>query len=216
MPHQREWGGGGGGGSLPSSKNRSPVREWWHKNLREHGRYPCYAIILVLPSDTEAVNYLKEFGHELHLISGEKCLIITLNQTQFSIPAFPAFDETIWEKAMNEHVLSGYSARVAQLLDISFDRFPCLVIFEDIRSSNHVVVTLKDMTAKEISEKLRAIFSVVQEAINDGENPLSAIDRHRNQESFLRAGQTIVGHISNLAGKTFEKAMEAWVKATIE
>ena len=212
-PRKLHWDGGGGGGGLPSSKTRSSVREWWHKNLREHGRYPCYAIILVLPSDTEAVKYLDDFGHELHLISGDTCLILTLNQTQFSVPAF---DETIWEKAVNEHVASGYSARVAQLLDISFDRFPCMVIFEDIRSSEHVVITLKDMPAKEVSEKLRVIFSLIQTAVEDGENPLSTIDRHRNQESFLSAGQTIVGHVQNFIGKTFEKTMEAWIKATIK
>ena len=156
MPKNRDWDGGGGGGGLPRSESRTSVRAWWHKHLREHGRYPCYALILVFPSDAEAVKYLSEFGYELYLISGTSCLIVTLNETQFSVPAF---DQTIWERAIDEHVSSGHSARVANLLDIGFDRFPCLVLFDDIRSSNHMIVTLKDMTAQEISEKLRAILS---------------------------------------------------------
>jgi hypothetical protein len=213
MPQSRDWDGGGGGGGLPHSESRTSVREWWHKNLRVHGRYPCYALILVFPSDTEAVRYLSEFGYELHLISGTNCLIVTLNQTQFSIPSF---DQTIWERAIDEHVSSGYSARVARLLDIGFDRFPCLVIFRDVRSSDHIVVTLKDMTANEISEKLRAIFSVIQGAVSQREDPLAAIESHRNNEALVIKGKAIIGELRGFAGKTFEAAMAAWMKAIVK
>jgi hypothetical protein len=213
MTKHREWDGGGGGGGLPRSESRPSVRAWWHKNLREHGRYPCYALILVFPSDTEAVRYLSEFGYELHLMSGANCLIVTLNQTQFSVPAF---EQTTWEKAIGEHVSSGHSATVARLLDIGFDMFPCLVIFKDIRSSNHLVVTLKDMTAQEISEKLRAIFSVIQEASSRSEDPLAALESRRNNEALVSKGQAIVGGLRGFAGKTLEAAMEAWMKAIIK
>ena len=72
------------------------------------------------------------------------------------------------------------------------------------------------MTAQEISEKLRLVFSVIQEAVSNRESPLIALENYRNQESLRSSGQTIVSQVRSIAGKTFETAVEALVKAAIE
>src|ERR1051325_2501992 len=50
------------------------TRALWHYILKSHGKYSCYAVFLLLPSDVEAIRYFKEFGKELDMISGKECL----------------------------------------------------------------------------------------------------------------------------------------------
>lgn len=197
---------------FPSFPERSSLRLWWHDILRHHGRYSCYAIFLLLPSDKAAMHYLTNFGRELHLISGNSCLVIALSEARSK--RFD-FDDKVWDVAVREQVSEGYSIRIAQLFGIDLLKFPCLVVFEDIRSSKHVVVTLKDMSVAEIADKMREVFSVIQEAITTKVNPLEMLEAHRNNLSFRKAGQTIVSELRSLAGKTFETAIEAWIKASL-
>jgi hypothetical protein len=41
---------------------RHHIRDWWHGLLRQHGRYPCYAVFLVRPSNEDLVHYLIDHG----------------------------------------------------------------------------------------------------------------------------------------------------------
>jgi hypothetical protein len=197
---------------LPSPEDRHRLREWWHSVLRDYGRYSCYAIFLTLTSDKELIRYVTEFGCELDLISGDNCLVIALASTGVRLPGF---SRSAWEAAMKEYVLEGYSIEVAQLFDISFEGFPCLVVFQDIRSPKHILVRLKGMTAEEIAHRMRSLFSIIQTAVSHKQNPLTVIERHRNEETFREKGRSTISQLRSLAGKTFETAMEACIKAAV-
>jgi len=186
------------------------LRAWWHDILRMHRCYSCYAIFLLLPSDKEAVRYLTDFGRELDLISGENCLIIVLSEDE---SRRVGFDEALWRAAVTEQASGGYSISIARLFEIDFARFPCLILFEDIRSPRHAIVTLRGMTAEEIADRLRKAFSVIQEAVANGKNPVEAIESRRRSDSFQRRGQSIIGGLRSLGEKTFETAVETWIKA---
>jgi len=211
-------------------KDRLALREWWHRILRDYGhRYSCCAIFLVLPSDKETIRYLTDFGTELDVISGENCLVIALGKAEFRRSGFdediykPSVSERIsnflddmWSVAVKEHVSRGYSVKVAQLFNVELTKFPCLLIFQDIRSSNHVLITLKGMTTEEIAERMRTIFSLIQKAVGDKDNPLDALARHQNSEAFRKAGNTILSKVTGFTEKTFETAMEVWLKSVIK
>jgi hypothetical protein len=212
MP-QKRWIEGGWGARLPSASDRRSLREWWHSILRNAGRFSCYAIFLVLPSDKEAIRYLSYFGKELDILSGENCLIIALSDTEARCPGVR---EELWQVAIAEYASRGASAEVARRFSIEFDRFPCLVVFEDIRSPKHTLITLKGMAAEEIAERMRVIFSAIEAAISENTDPVAAIQSLRNNELFVEKGKSIVSELRSIAGKTLEAAMEAWIKAGIK
>lgn len=188
-------------------EDRRALREWWHEVQREQGRYSCYASFLALPADKETIRYLAEFGKELAVISGKDCLIIS--------PEW--FDsEKRWRIPIEEQVSKGHSIKIASLFGVDIVELPCLVIFQDIRSSKHVMVSLKGMTADEVAEKMRLVFSIVHKAVSEKINPLRAIEQRRNQENLRVKGKALASQIRSAAGKSFETAMEALIKATIK
>jgi hypothetical protein len=198
---------------FPNPKDKAELRHWWHEILRDHGRYSCFAILLILPSDKEAIRYLTEFSRELHLVSGENCLVLGMGKTDLR---YFGFDEQLWRIAIEEQAFEGYSLKVAQLFNIAISEFPCLILFRDIRSPEHLTVSLKSMKAEDIAEQIRSLFSIVSKAAADKEDPLTMIERQRNSEQFRKAGGSIISELRNFAGKTFETAMEATIKAIIK
>jgi hypothetical protein len=184
------------------------LRKWWHKILRDHGRYSCYAIILALPFDTEVRHYVRKYHRELNLISGKHCLVIGIGKNDFI-----RFGTDTWGRIVDNQVSQGYSLQIAQLFEIDFTTFPCLVAFEDIRSPDHIIMTLKGMTTQEVAEKMRQLFSIIQKAASENQRPLAAIDNHRNKTELTSAGKAVISTIRNLTGKTFEVAIEAWIKS---
>jgi len=211
-------------------QDRHSLREWWHNILRDYEkRYSCSAIFLVLPSDKETIQYLTEFGNELDIISGDNCLVIAIGKSEFrrsgfdekiqkprASERFTNFLDEMWNSAIKEHVVNGYSVKIAQLFGIEIDNFPCLLIFKDIRSPQHLLITLKGMTAEEISSRMRHIFSIINKAVSNKVNPLESLSKMQNEETFQKAGKTILSKVSGFAEKTFETAMEAWINASVK
>jgi hypothetical protein len=210
-------------------KDKFTIREWWHGVLRDYGRYSCYAIFLALPSDKETLRYLVDFGNELDIISGEACLVITLGKTEFKRSGFDEeikkpsvserfsnFLEEAWSAAIKEQVSKGYSMKIAQLFNIELTNFPCLLIFQDIRSSDHAQITLKGMIAEEIAERMRATFSIIHTAVSDKKPIIETLASHQNSETLRKAGKTIFSKASGVAEKTFETAIEAWIGALVK
>ncbi len=140
-----------------TDKDPRSLKTWWHNILRKYGKYPCYAVFLLLPSDKEAISYLSQFGKELDLISDKDCLVIAFGKTEFK---GPKFDETVWSEVVSEHISEGISITIAKIFNIDFTQFPCLIVFRDIRSPEHVVITLKDFTAEIIAQNMRQVFSI--------------------------------------------------------
>jgi len=193
------------------STSRFSLREWWHNILRNHGKFSCYAIFTVLPSDKEALSYLTDFGKEIDLISGDDCLIIALGGTNFRRAGF---DEKLWNVAVKQHSDEGYSVKIAKLFDIKLSEFPALMLFKDIRSPEHVIINLKDMTSSQIANYMRVIFSTISEAVRKGQDPLKAVSQYKTKEKIQATSKGAISELRSYAGITFEKAIEAWL-ATI-
>jgi len=189
------------------------LRGLWHNLIRNHGFYRCCATPLILPSDKEAIRYFSRFDKEVDLISGESCLVIVFGDMEVNISQF---NSILWNATLTEHIYEGYSTKIAQLFRIGFDKFPCLVLFRDIRSSDHVIVALQGLSVEEIAEKMRTVFSIIQEAVSKNESPLNAVVTHRDRENLLNKGRSVVSELQNLAGKTLETAVEAWMKSTFK
>jgi hypothetical protein len=191
------------------------LRHWWHSILRRTLRpYTCYGIFLAnLPADREAAEYLTKYATELNRMSGRHCLIIALGTTQFKASAET---EGLWELAVDEQLSKGHSFAVADLFNIGYDEFPCLILFRDIRSPEHTVISLKEMTADEMAAYMRTVLSVVRKAYLDDEDPLQTMERHKHQEKLRRKGRAIVGQMTAIAEKSFQVAMEAWMEATMK
>lgn len=193
--------------------DRQSLREWWHSILRDHGRYSCYAIVLLLPSDTAAFTYLTEYGKELDLISGPDCLVLALGENEFK---GAGFDKEVWHYLVDEHTGKGFSVDIARLFEIEFTKLPCLLIFKDIRAPKHVAIPLSKLTVEEIAARMRLIFSVIQKAVGQGKSPLEELAKNQDIEKFHITRQAFLTRASGYAEKTFEMAMEAWIKATIK
>ena len=199
--------------SIPEKTDIAGLRRWWHNLLRQHGKYSCCAFILVLPTDIQAIKYLTEFGKELDLLSGDNCLVLALSDVQLM---HYGFDENLWRMAIKAQVSNGQSVRIAKLFNIKFTEFPCMVIFQDIRSPDHLVVSLQEMDTDEISQKMRSIFSIIQLANTKKTNPLVQLKRQEHKKELQKAGMSIMGKLQSFAGNTFETAMETVIQSTIK
>ena len=188
-------------------KDLFSLQKWWDQILLDHGRYPCYAIPLLLRSNKEAVQYVKTFGREIDLISGENCLVIGLSKIKFE-----HFNNDLWGHIVDGEVHEECSIAISKLFGIGFTQFPCLIIFEDICSSNYIVIALKGMVVEEISEVMLELFSIIQRAVSEKKSPLAALEGQRKKEKFRRGGQTIISELHSLTGKTFKIITEAWIK----
>jgi len=196
-----------------SSENGHSLRGWWHEILRNYGSFHCYAFFLCLPSDTEALQYLKDFSNEIDLLSGSNCLVIAVSKSDFK--RFGFSKEGIWKAAISEQVSKGYSTTIARRFNIDFTDFPCLVLFENIRSSKRITFTFKGLSSEEISSQMRLIFSLVQQARLENIKPITKLEKHQKEEGFQKVGQTILDKVTSFTGRTFEAAVQAWIKTII-
>lgn len=189
------------------------LRDWWHGVLRQAQGVHIYGVLLLLPSDKETAQYLTESGAELDLISGDNCLIMLL--TADTISAQAQGNDAGLHTLTTQHVAQGFSVQFADILGVALDKFPCLVLFEDVRSPRHMVVSLRDMDAAEIAETMKAVFSTINAAVEDGKKPLDVLEAQRSREKFLKAGKSIIGVIKTVAEKTFEKVVGAVTDAAL-
>jgi hypothetical protein len=166
--------------------------------------------LLILPSDEEAIRYAVDFGEELDSISGADCLVLVLTDNRVKVSGF---DESLWRLAVSKQAKKGHSLTVAELFGTGYDEFPCLLVFRDIRSPEHALVKLRGMTAEEIADQMRTLFTVVHKAVSSEEDPLKAIERHQKQERIREKTQAVFSQMRSLPGKTLEAAMEAWIRA---
>jgi CheY-like chemotaxis protein len=193
--------------AIPNRADRRLIRDWWFSILRDHGRYHCYAFLLGLPSDVELLDYLTKYSQEFEIISREIWLVIALSKAKLKSSGLDEDFSTI----VKEDIASGYSVKIAQQFDIELAKFPCLVLFHDIRSGPSLVISLRKMTASEISASMRSILSTIQKAVSNKKDPLVALNVYQTNAAFRQKGQFVVESISKLAGKTFEKTMDVLI-----
>jgi len=193
------------------SKDKSVLREWWHSILYTYGKNSCYAIILALPTDVHVIKYLTE-SEELDLLSGEYCPVIALSDKQ-AIRYGSGEDEK--RLAIKEQIANGQSIEIANLFEIKFTEFPCMVIFQDVRSPDYFVVPLQKMEIDEISQKMRSVFSTIQSTSANKVNPLIELKAQQMREGLQRAGQSAFGELRKLTKNTIQMVMEAYIQSEI-
>lgn len=193
--------------------NFDELREWWHDILRNFDRYKCYAMFLCLPADKEAIRYLTNYGSELNLISGKDCLVMGFGTDELRRSGF---DSRLWEYAVDEQVSQGYSLEIAQKLKIKLTDFPCVVLFDDIRSKNREIFSFKGKTADEIASQMRQLFTVIQDGIEKKEKPLASIKKHKSLENIQRVNRSFWNKLFDFGEKTFQAAVEAWLNTVIK
>jgi hypothetical protein len=215
-------------GFPPLFTDKRKLRYWWHQLLGNYGKYSCCAFLLVLPSDKDAINYFTEFGSELDQLSGENCLIIVLSGVHVKGPGIQGNYIEVFEnedalqnhltdlskfdleRAIEEQVAKGYSVKVAEYFEVGFEEFPCLIVFEDIRSTRHIVVSLKGLNTEQMAAKLRRIFSAIQKGVSKKQEPLVVLKGQLKKE----AGVAVAYKIRSFAEKTYEIAVTALVVGT--
>ena len=197
--------------------NEKNLREWQHEVFRKYGKSACYALFLVLPSDEDAISYLSKYGIELHQISGDNVLVFAFSKNNYTIPiAQPSFSTLRWESIVKEYVNEGLSIKVANLFNIKYSEFPCVLLFEDIRASQHVMISIKGLKAEEISERIRETFSVIQKAIKNKEKIIAALRKDAMFKNLQSKGYATISTIQALTQKTLEAALIAWAETTVK
>ena len=212
------------GGSIRISRYKvddpRSLREWWHTVLRTNGKYPCYAIFLMLPSDKHATKYFQENIRELHYSSSEDCLILFLGSDFFYTVGlyqdWPLSTHDYWVEASTAYISQGESLQVANLFDIKLTEFPCIIFFTDIRSSNFAVISLQDLDEEKINWEVRHVFSIIHEAVKSHEDIIASIRLHSTFYKAQDHSEKLVQVTTSFIGKTIETVMEAWIKATIK
>lgn len=198
---------------VAEERDRLSLRWWWREQLTSREKYSSYAVFFALPSDTELIRYLRDFGKEADMISGQNCMVITISKEEGNIPIS---DQEAWEGILSEHTSSAFLIRLADLFGIDFTDFPCLVIFEDIKSYQYTYISLKDLQAEAIADVARTVFSILRKADYENSQALNVLNEYLRQESQKKVGRTLVGQIRHLAGKTFETAIEALFKSLMD
>jgi hypothetical protein len=193
---------------------RKQLRDWWHDLLREYDRFYCYGVFLMLEADTEAFKYVTEYALELNQASGKNCAILGLGN--ISPEKLEEFDKLFWFMTADQQVKEGNSLKIAELFHISLTRFPGLILFRDIRSSEYILVNLRGLKAEEIADKLRGVYQAINQAAQAKADPLEAVHNLRLSDEYRLKKRSIISGIRKIAGQTLETVIEAIIKTIIK
>lgn len=183
-------------------KPATNFQEFWFTLLREQRKYSCYSIFLGLPSDKETMRYLTEYRDDLQIISNSTTLVMTTGSDKFlhvDINGESLSIEIDYEK-------------ITRMFGADYAMFPCMVVFEGLSSSNRVHIILNGMTAEEIFEKMKMIFSIIQKSVREKKSPLEAIQQHKNDERLKYAGKTVIGAVNKIVGHTYTTIIQELTK----
>jgi hypothetical protein len=159
-------------------------QELWFTLLREQKHYSCFSIFLVLPSDKEAIRYLTDYKDDLQVISSNT-LVMTIGRDKH-------LHVDVNGKSLSVEIVKDYG-KLANLFEIDFTVFPCMVVFEGTNPPNGIPIYLKGMTAEEIFEKMKIIFSIIQKSTKQKKSSVEALQQHKNEEQLKYAGKAIIG-----------------------
>jgi len=211
------------------TRQRRQMKEWWDSLKDQHGEYPCFGVLLLLPGDEEAFQYIREYAREFDLLSGINCLVIVVGR--FDREPIPSSNDDdakgILSKeermfmrkfslVFEDYAYKGNSINVSKLFGKSFDEFTAFIVFRDILSPEHVLINLKGLVADDISATLRRVFSTIDDAISSGKDPLDLIEKRHARDIIQKTGRTVIGTARSFAGQAFQKAMEAWINTMIK
>jgi len=194
-----------------SSTNMHSIEKWWDNIRGGSGQYSCYGIFLVLPSDITTIDYLISYIDELHVISGKNCLILLVS-LEF-LGTYDTDAKDLWKLVVGQYSVRGHSVQLGRIFDTGVDKFPCLILFEDIRTDKYITISLTDMSLEDIVKTMRIIFTVVDTSIRQKKSPIIVLEKTRAIEKFNNKGKFLVSQMQALVGKTIETVLTAWIKA---
>lgn len=186
----------------------SSLVAWWNQVVtRLH--YSCYGIFLLLPSDKEAIRYITNFSDELDLISAADCLIITMSSINFQISNLHSLSKT-WSSVLETQITDGQSIKVANLFNIDYDEFPCLLLFKDIWNEERLTIRLHDRTAEEVATLMRRIFSIIHKAVREKQDPLIYLEKEKAITPLIENTNNIMLSRS-VTGVNFGASIKKWI-----
>lgn len=191
--------------------DKASYRNWWHSILRNFGKYPCYGIFLLLPSDNDLLNYLLVHGNELNIIS-TNCLVIAPSPYKVKNPNFQL---DIWRASVRAYVHDGYGRVFSNLFNIPISSYPNFVVFNDFQSADYAQISLQNMNMQEISTKLRTIFSIIDKAAILKEKPVNLIEKTALKNKINSIGIHMITDVKSLTKTTFEVLIESLIKSSI-
>lgn len=186
-----------------TSKQINNFQDLWFTLVREQRKYSCYAIFLVLPSDKEAIRYLTEYSSDLHIFSSSNALVMTIGSDGY-------LHTNIDGKKLSVEIKN--YAKLTRVFDIDYTAIPCMIVFEGLNSPNRMPVMLKGMTAEETSEKMKAIFSIIEKSAREQKSPIVVLQKHKNDEKLRHLGKTVIGTASNIFEFTYTTIIQELTK----
>jgi hypothetical protein len=211
---------------FPHSSELFEIKNWWDSIIDKEGSFSSYAFFLTLPSNDKLAEYVSEHRGELDAFSADNCLLLMINEKMVqrigSNPKLPSM-ESLGEKnkkinvayfreLLKDKVSEGYSVRMANFLKVPFSAFPCLVFFQGVFSQEHIIISFSGMNKEEIGERMGELFSAIQKAASADKPILKELEQLRKKELFQKDGKAIISARRNIAGKTFQTAIEVWIK----
>ncbi len=165
--------------------------------------------------------YYRSSLNELHVSSGKNCLIIVLGENYFFTDSL--FNESnarslheLFVYAIDNHITSGDSAILANLIGIKLTDFPCALFFTDIRAKEFVFLPLKGLRNNEISILLRKIFDSINATANKPNDILPSINRLILLENLHSVTTKVPSLLFSLVEKSIETAINAWINAVLK
>jgi hypothetical protein len=199
---------------LPSDEKIPDINVWLNKILKGKKKYSCYAMFLLFPNDEGIIEYLSNSDNFLTLdsVSNSNCLISFITDRPVDITSIDASER---KKEIKDYANNKFSIELAKGFKINMVDFPCILIFQNPQSVEHITVTLKGMKEKEIDDKLKAIFTVIQSAVGDQKDPVKVLVDQRNEEIFLHFAKPIISGLIDLGKTTVIAALQAVVKSIV-
>jgi hypothetical protein len=186
--------------------------DWWNNVQRTRGKFPCYALPLILPTDDEFHTYLVQDGLDLHQLSGKDCYVMILTDESLIEQDVVSATKTDWEAVVENYVRIGIAAKLADRFELTFEDYPVLVFFEDIQSREVFILPLKGLDRDEIVKLMRKAFTVIHTAVGSHENPIEALERFHKREMRRLAGEKLVGGLRVLGGTTLKALLDKAVE----
>jgi hypothetical protein len=225
------------GGNMRQRKKEFPqysepfeIKNWWDTLIQEEGSScPPFAFFLLSPSGDPLGGYLSKEGAELISSTGGKCFTLRIgkngirriggDQKLQSAESLRGKNRRVntayFKELLKDGVREGYDTRMADLFQIPSSELPCLIVFQGIFSQEHISVTFANMDEGEIAPRLKEIFSAISKAADADRLILGELESLRSKPIFQRNGREIISAGRNIAGKTYQIAIELWIKSLL-
>lgn len=168
--------------------SKDDIKEWW-QDFQSKYRYPLYCIVLASATDTEAVQLLLNHNGELDQISGSDCCFIF-------------FRDMSRRKNFEPYIYSEYSRRIypfARFIGIDFNKFPCLLFFQQVDSGRYIHVSLQGLSQQEIIVLVRNIMTHIHQDKNSSQ--FNGLKHFKSSQTLRKSSKELGTNVLEI-GKT--------------